>query len=344
MTKKFQITLADIAKKVNVSKVTVSKALRGHPDISSTTKEKIKQVARELGYIPNYMARNLSSNSSRTIGVIVPKIAHSFFSNVIEAIYDSAFEQKYEIILTVSQENAERELQHIRSLLSMRVDGLIISVSQQTKDDAIFQKIKKWGIPLTFMDRVINIQGFNSVVADDQGGAFSAVEQAIKVGYRKIAHFAGYTHINIGKERLLGYESAMKKYGLTVRPEWIVHGGFSEEDGTKGFKRIYESGNLPEVIFAVTFPVALGVYRAAQHYGLTIPKDIDIISFGNSGGLNQFLSPPMSYVEQPTKELGRKALELTIENVKQKNKSLPRTITLPTRLVLCKTCVNKVIA
>jgi LacI family transcriptional regulator len=341
MKKKFQITLDDIAKKVNVSKVTVSKALRGHPDISSETAEKIKHVARELGYIPNFMARNLSSNSSRTIGVIVPKIAHSFFSNVIEAIYNSAFEQNYEIILTVSQENVERELRHIRSLLSMRVDGLIISVSEQTKDDSIFQKIKKMDIPLTFMDRTLNVPGFNSVVADDRGGAFSAVEQAIKVGYKKIAHFAGYPHVNIGKERLFGYKSAMKQYGLAIKPEWIVNGGFSEEDGAKGFKTIYESGNLPEVIFTVTFPVALGIYRAVQHYGLSIPDDIDIISFGNSSGLNQFLSPPMSYVEQPTVELGRKALELTIENIKQKNRFGPRTIKLPTRLVLCKTCVER---
>ncbi len=342
MKKNFKITLDDIAEKVHVSKVTVSKALRGHPDISSEMVEKIKQVARDVGYIPNYMARNLSANYSRTIGVIVPKIAHSFFSNVIEAIYDSAIEQNYEIILTVSQENAERELRHIRSLLSMRVDGLIISVSQQTKDDTIFQKIKKLGVPITFMDRVIDVDGFNRVLADDQGGAFSAVEQAIKVGYKKIAHFAGYPHINIGQERLLGFESAMKKYGLPVKSEWVVCGGFSEEDGWKGFKKLHESGNLPEVIFTVTFPVALGVYRAAQNYGLRIPNDIDIISFGNSGGLNRLLSPPMSYVEQPTVELGKKALELTINSIQERNKYVPQTIKLPTKLVLCETCVRKI--
>jgi LacI family transcriptional regulator len=342
MKKKFQITLDDIAKKVNVSKVSVSKALRGHPDISAETVERIKQTARELGYIPNFMARNLSSNTSRTIGVVVPKIAHSFFSNVIEAIYDSAMEKGYEIILTVSQENAERELRHIRSLLSMRVDGLIVSVSQQTQDYSIFNEIKKMDIPLTFMDRVIDATGFNCVVADDRGGAFTAVEQAINAGYQKIAHFAGYSHINIGKERLSGYESAMKKYGIPIRPEWIITGGFSEEDGSRGFKQLYDTGELPEAIFAVTFPVALGVYRAVLNCNLKIPDDIDIISFGNSGGLNQLLSPPMSYIEQPTIELGRKALELTIENIRQRNKTAPQTIKLPTKLVLCKTCLNKV--
>ncbi len=154
MKKKTLVTLSDIARRVKVSKVTVSKALRGHPDISAETAGKVKKVARELGYLPNFMARNLSSRRSNTIGVIVPKIAHFFFSSVIEAIYDAAFENNYEIILTVSQENAERELRHVESLLSMRVDGLIVSLSQQTRDTSIFDKVQQRGVPLICMDRV----------------------------------------------------------------------------------------------------------------------------------------------------------------------------------------------
>jgi LacI family transcriptional regulator len=343
MKKRFQVTLLDIAKQVDVSKVTVSKALRGHPDISPETAKKIKKVARELGYFPNYMARNLSSRKTNTIGVIVPKIAHFFFASVIEAIYNAAFEDNYEIILTVSQENAERELRHVQSLLSMRVDGLIVSVSQQTKDYSIFETVSKTGVPLTFMDRVINAHGFNTVVGDDRGGALAATEQAINIGYRKIAHLAGYQHINIGRERFRGFETAMKRYGIPINRNWVIYGGFGEDDGYRGFVKLYESGNMPEFIFACTFPVALGVYRAADELGMKIPDDIDLIGFGNSG-LNQFLSPPMSYVEQPTVELGRKALELTLENIRQQDEFIPQHIRLPTKLVLCKTCIKKVAA
>jgi len=341
MVKKgFQVTLDDIAQKLDVSKVTVSKALRGHPDISTETAKKIKKLARELGYSPNYMARNLSSKRSNTIGVVVPKIAHFFFSSVIEAIYDAALENNYEIILTVSQEDAEREARHIQSLLSMRVDGLIVSISETTKDLTIFETVRQRGIPLTFMDRIPNLEGFSSVVADDRGGAFAATEQAISIGYRKISHLAGYQHINIGRERYLGYVDAMKQYGIPIKPEWVVFGGFSEIAGYKGFGEMYKSGKLPEIIFASTFPVALGVYRAVGELGLKIPDDIDIISFGSSG-LNQFLAPPMSYVEQLTVELGQKALELTLENIQQQDQFIPQHVKLPTKLVLCKTCVKR---
>ena len=336
-----QVTLEDIARKLKVSKVTVSKALRGHPDISSETAKKIKKTALEMGYYPNFMARSLSSRRTNTIGVIVPKIAHFFFSSVIEGIYDAAFQRNYEIILTVSQENGERELRHVHSLLSMRVDGLIMSLSQNTKDLTIFKSVKKMGLPLTFMDRVPRVDGFNTVVADDYGGAFAAAQHAITIGYRKIAHLAGYQYTNIGRERYRGFAQAMKEQGVPLKEHWVVYGGFDEASGYNGFMKIYESGALPEMIFAVTFPVALGVYRATAELGLRIPEDIDLICFGNSG-LNQFLAPPMSYVEQPTYELGRRALELTLENIQMKDRFVPQHITLPTKLVLCKTCTKKV--
>lgn len=342
MNKSVHVTLSDIARRLHVSKVTVSKALRGHPDISTETTKKVMELAHELGYTPNFMARSLSSRKSNTIGVVVPKIAHFFFSAVIEAIYDAAFANNYEIILTVSQENAERELRHIQSLLSMRVDGLMVSLSQQTKEYSVFETVKEMGIPITFMDRVIPLEGFNTVVADDRGGAFAATEQAISVGYRKIAHLAGYQHTNIGKERYLGFKSAMKQYGVTIDPRWVVYGGFGEADGYKGFMKLCESHNRPEFVFAVTFPVALGMYRAAHELGMKIPNDIDLICFGNSG-LNQFLSPPMSYVEQPTVELGRRAFQLTLENVRKPERFVPQHIKLATKLVLCKTCIKKAV-
>ncbi len=342
MVKKgFHVTLEDIAKRLDVSKVTVSKALRGHPDISSETAKKVKKLAKELGYSPNFMARNLSSKRSNTIGVVIPKIAHFFFSSVIEAIYDAAFENNYEIILTVSQENADREIKHIRSLLSMRVDGLIVSVSQTTKDFTIFETVRDMGVPLTFMDRIPPMDGISSVVCDDRTGAFSATEQAINIGYRKIAHLAGYQHVNIGRDRYKGFVDAMKQYDVPIKPEWVVYGGFSEDDGYVGFNKMYETGNLPEFIFASTYPVALGVYRAIEELGMKIPDDVDLISFGSSGS-NRFLSPSMSYVEQPTTELGRKSVELTLENIRQHEQFIPQHIKLPTKLVLCKTCIKKV--
>jgi len=341
MHKRFQITLDDIAKKLNVSKVTVSKALRGHPDISYETTQKVKSVAKELGYTPNFMARNLSSKSSHTIGLVVPKIAHYFFGSVIESIYEAALENNYEIILTVSQENTEREEKHIRSLLSMRVDGLIISISQQTKNYEIFNTIKNYNVPLVFMDRVVELPGFSSVTVDDQGGSFNAIEHAIKMGYKNIAHIAGYQEINIGKRRYLGFKKAMKKYNIPINPSWILYGGFGEEDGYKAFKKLYNSNSLPEFIFAVTFPVALGVYSAVSELGLKIPDDIDIMCFGSSD-INKFLTPSLSCVDQPTEELGKKSVELILENINNPIDFIPRHIEIPTGLIIRETAKGPV--
>lgn len=341
MVKKgFQIKLSDIAKKLDVSSVTVSKALRGHPDISTETVKKVKAIAKELGYVPNFMARNLSSKNSKMIGVIVPKIVHFFFSTVIESIYDAAFENGYEILLTVSQENPEREILHIQSLLSMRVDGLIISVTENTIDYTIFDTIRKMGLPITFIDRIIPLKEFNSIVTDDYVGAVLATEQAIKVGYSKLGTIGGYQHTNIGRDRLKGFKDTLKKHKLSIYPEKIVLGGFGEIDGYKGFMKLYSSGNLPEFILAVSFPVALGIYKAAQELGLKIPRDFDIICFGN-GGVNQFLSPKMTIVDQPASTLGRAAVELTLENIRNAEFFQPKHIKLPATLIYGDTCIMK---
>ncbi|MEW5799910.1 MAG: LacI family DNA-binding transcriptional regulator [Bacteroidota bacterium] len=338
--KGFQIKLSDIAKKLNVTTVTVSKALRGHPDISGETIKKVKAVAKELGYVPNFMARNLSSRHSKTLGVIVPKIAHFFFSMVIESIYDAAFENGYEIILTVSQENPEREIEHIQTLLAMRVDGLIISVTENTIDYTIFDTIRKSGLPITFIDRIIPLKEFNTIVTDDYNGAVLATQQAIQCGYKKLGMIGGFQHTNIGRDRLKGFKDTLKKHHLSIYPEKIVLGGFGEQEGYKGFMKLYSSGNLPEFILAVSFPVALGIYRAAYELGLKIPKDFDIICFG-SGTFNQLLTPRLTMVDQPASAIGRAAVELTLENIRNTEYFETKHLKLPTKLVMGDTCVKR---
>jgi LacI family transcriptional regulator, galactose operon repressor len=340
LNRKPHVTLSDIAKQLNVSKVTVSKALRGHPDISRETTRLVKKVAEELGYTPNFAARNLSSRRSHTIGVVVPKIAHFFFSSIIEAIYDEAFYNNYDIALTVSQENAEREKKHIETLMAMRVDGLIVSITQETKDTAIFKKVLSRNVPLVFMDRVLEMEGTSQVTVDDKGGAIKAVELAIANGYSKIAHIGGYTEINIGKDRYDGFVEAMQKHRLPIDPDWVIHGGFGEDDGYQGFMKIYRTGRMPDFIFAVTYPVALGVYAAAAEVGVRIPEDVDIICFG-SASINKFLKPAMTYIDQPTRTLGKAAVDLVLEHVRETEDYRPKFVEVPTELVIRDTCIRK---
>lgn len=334
------VTLSDIAKILNVSTVTVSKALRNHPDISPETTKKIKKLAEELEYTPNLIARSLSARRSNTIGVIVPKIAHFFFSSIIEHIYRIGMSHNYEIIMAVSQENEELERKHIHTLLAMKVDGIIISITQHTKNYEIFETVLKRGTPIVFMDRVPPLQNINSVTVDDRGGAFKAVEHAIKLGYTKIAHFAGYTNINIGKERLLGFQDAMNKYGLEINPDWVIEGGYGEEYGYEAFMKLYKSNNLPEFIFTVTYPVALGVYSAVAELGLKIPDDIDLICFGNAK-IQEFLCPPLSCVDQSTELLSQHAMDILFENIDKQDEFEHKNITIETNLILRGTCIRK---
>ena len=337
MTPKKAITLKDIAEELDISKVSVSKALRDHPDIGPETKRLVRETAERLGYVPNYIARNLSSRQSRTIGLVVPKIAHHFFASAIETIYQTAFDNNYEIIMTVSQENVENELVHLHTLLSMRVDGLLVSVTEQTKDKTIFETIKKRGIPLVFFDRVVEGVGFSTVTADDEQGTYNAINAVIKSGYTKLAHLAGYSYTNIGKKRLTGFKNAMKDNDLDVPGAWVVETGFSENDGYSGFLKLFRSGDLPQVIFAVTYPVALGVLLAAQEAGISIPEDVQVLSFGGSN-YNRFVTPSISYIDQPAEEIGKKATELLLAEIKNPETREERHIVVPTELVICDTC------
>jgi LacI family transcriptional regulator len=342
MKQQAHITLEDIARRLGVSRVTVSKALRGHTDISAETTSRVLRTAEELGYTPNIFARSLSSRRSSMLGLVVPKIAHFFFGSVIEGVYDTAAASNYETILTVSQENPAREKKHLQTLMSMRVDGIIVSISQSTLDLDVFQTMRDRGMPVLFLDRRPEPlpRGFSSVEVDDRGGAQKAVEQAIRVGYRDLACIGGNTHINIGKNRLAGFEQALKSHGVPLRKEWIITGGFGKNIGYEGFMQFHASGHMPEFIFAMTYPIALGIYEAAKELGLRIPQDVDLISFGDSD-VSRVISPALSCVTQPAYELGSKAVEMMLKTLSIPEPAGDQHLVLPTEVLLRETCTGK---
>lgn len=335
MNLKTQITLTDIAKELGISTVSVSKALRDHPDISAATKKRVRDTATEMGYLPNFIARNLSSKKTNTIGLVVPKVAHYFLSDAIEHICESAYQNNYEIIITVSQESVEHEIKHIQSLLSMRVDGILISVTENTKDNAIFEMVKKQGVPLVFFDRVIDDIGFSCVTSDDEKGAFDAVSYLVDSGFKKIAHIGGYDYTSIGRLRKKGYIKAIKKNNLDIPESWIIEGGFSEDNGYNGMKHLFKSGQLPEVVFTVTYPVAIGVMQAAKELGISIPDDLNIFCFGGSN-YNHFVKPSLSIVKQPIEEISQTAVNLLIDQINNVQ-SKPKNIKIATEIVVCDT-------
>jgi LacI family transcriptional regulator len=332
--------LKDIAVQLGVSTVTVSKALRDHSDISVETKKKVRELATRINYVPNLVARNLSSGRSNMIGVIIPKIAHFFFAPLIEAIYKAAKQSGYEVILASSQEDPDLEAKHIQSLLAMHVDGLIISVTRFTKDTKPFELIKQRGVALTFIDRVLSMPEVNTITVDDFGGAYKLTERALQSGHKYIAHIGGYQHTNIGKDRYNGYCKALEDNHITLDPSLVNFSGFAEEDGYNQMKLLMHHQPHPTFVFAATFPIALGVYRVAKEMGLRMPQDLEVATFAKSP-INDFLNPPMILVNQPADELGQTAFDVTVENIRYREHFTYRHIQIPIELIIPDTLAVK---
>ena len=310
-----RVRLIDIAERLNITKVSVSKALRDHPDISRETRELVKKTAAEMGYSPNLLARSLSSRKTNTLGAVVPKIAHSFFASAIDAIQEKATEKGYGIVLAVSNERADLERQHIERLLAMRVDGLLVSVSQEAPHLDVYKKIMSMRVPMVFFDRRIDSLPFASVTVDDRGGARRAVESMIDEGYSRIAHIAGSLDTEIGRARLKGYEDALRSRDLPVRNEWVIGGGFDEQHGYRACRRLIEQGEeMPDVIFAATFPVSLGVRAALKELDPSKLDRIQILAFG-VGSFEEFYLYPHYCVSQPTREMGREAVRILLDQI-----------------------------
>ncbi len=340
MKKSSNITQAQIARILNLSTVTVSKALRDHPDISADTKERVKQLAAELDYKPDLIARALSSRKSNIIGAVMPEIDHTFFASVMKGIQRGAQENQYQIILTVSDEDEQKELENLQTLISMRIDGILISISRNTHRYDIFESIKNKGIPLVFFDRPLAGSGFSSVIVDDQLGAYNAVTYAIGQGYRSIMHFAGPPQLSIAESRKKGYLDAMKKSGLSYDDNWIIPCGSYEEDGYREFKTLIRTGRIPEVVFTFNDPVAIGIYDAAKENGFKIPEDIGVIGFSDNI-ISRYLSPPLTTVRQFAEEIGINAVSLLLDQIRTGIPPSPRQIVIPTKLSVRESCVKQ---
>jgi LacI family transcriptional regulator len=329
------VTLKQIAAVVNASVSTVSMALSDHPHISPVTKAEIQKIAKKMGYSPNLIARKLSSRRKRTVGLIVPKVAHPFFSEAIEAIYDEAHHRGYDIFMMVSGEDAALETHHIKTLLGLQVDGFLISVTEKTTDLSLFESILAKNKKVVFFDRIIEGIGCSGVVCDDYQGSYNLVSFALDHGYTKVGYIAGYDSIYIGRERRRGFERALQDRNIPINPDWIVEGGFDQSDGYAGMMKLHDRGALPQLICTVSFAAALGALSAIRELGLSIPNDIDIISFGDSG-YNPHMKPSITAAHLDAKEIGKKAVSLLIDqlgNLEQSNKK----IVVPTKLVIHET-------
>jgi len=219
---KGQVTIKDIARELGISPSTVSKALKGHPDISDSTKKAVRDLVEKWNYKPDPIALSLKRGSGKTIGVIVPEIVHYFFSTVISGIEDLAYESDYQVMFCQSNESYEREVKAIETLLANRVDGILVSMSKVTRNFDHFRKIAESGIPLVFFDRICEDLETDRVIVDDEKGAYEATSHLIETGCKNLIHLSGPQNLLIGKNRRNGFIRALRDHNQTVDESNII--------------------------------------------------------------------------------------------------------------------------
>jgi LacI family transcriptional regulator len=329
---KGQITIKDIAKELGISPSTVSKALKGHRDISTSTKLAVKELADRWNYKPDQIALSLKSGLSKTIGVIVPEMAHYFFSTVISGIEDLAYDSGYHVMFCQSSELYTREVKAVETLLSARVDGILASVSKTTENFDHFRKMQDNGIPLVFFDRTCDDIDTDKVIVDDETGAYDAVNHLISVGCKNIVHLSGPPNLSIGKNRKNGYLRALKDHNMSIHENNIIRCD-TREDAAIIVPEILGRPQKPDGIFAVNDLTAAAAMRSILKSGLRIPEDIAVVGF-TSGLISDITDPTLTSVEQHGYQLGKEAIRLLIDRLEKKHDLPSQTRIIKTELVI----------
>lgn len=333
MDHKSSITIHDIARELNISASTVSRALNDNPRISKATKDKIKAKALEMGYQPNTIASNLRNQKTNTIGIVVPLINRHFFSTFISGVEDVAFEAGYNVIISQSNDLLEKEKQIVHSLFSNRVDGLIASLSMQTNEFDHFQLFSKKEIPIVFFDRVVPELEAHKIVVDDFMVGFKATEHLIQQGYKRIAHLAGPTVLHTYRDRMSGYRAALEKNNIPIDEDLVIYSRLTRIEGQDAIKRLLALPQPPDAVFCGNDTSALAMMVYLKKIGIKIPQDFGLIGFSDEP-FSEVVTPSISTLKQPSFEMGVKAAELLIQEIESKNRLAEHlTITMPTELV-----------
>ncbi len=328
MGSKKRYTIHDLARELNTTPSTVSRALQDNPRISVKMRKTVKDLADKLNYQPDFKALSLRKGSGRTIGVLIPQVDRHFFATVLSGIDEVATAANYNVLICQSMESVEKENALIRSLISGKVDGLIASISIGTKDAASFKMFLEKGIPLVFFDRVIEDLRVSKVLIDDYMGAVLAVEQLINRGSKHIAHFAGPQHINIYQNRTRGYIDTLKNHSLPIDEEIIFYNVITRETGCQAMNKIIEMRNRPDAIFSSGDYSALGAMICARESGLEVPGDIAVTGFANEP-FGTLIDPALTSLDQHGLEMGRQAADLLIEEIEHTGPNfVPRTVVL----------------
>jgi LacI family transcriptional regulator len=313
------VTIKDIAKALNLSTSTVSRALRGSYEISPETKKLVLEYAEKINYRPNPIALSLKERKSRAIGVVVSEIANNYFSQAINGIESIAYNKGYHVIITQSHESQEREMVNVQHMASRGVDGLLVSLSSESADVSYLKELHDKGLPIVFFDRVSNEIETHKVVANNYLGAFHATEHLLSQGFKKIAHITSSPHLSITKERLEGYKAALAKYEVLFNEtlvKYCNHGGMIIAEVEEVVEELFSSKAKPDAFFAAGDRLTTECFDVLKN-----PKfkkyEVGFTGFTNTN-LGHLFSPSLTTIRQPAFDIGEIATELLFQIIESK--------------------------
>jgi DNA-binding LacI/PurR family transcriptional regulator len=332
-TKRRQTTISDVAKVLGVAPSTVSRALNGHSDINANTRQAILDVARQLDYQPNLLAQSLKSSETNTIGVVIPDIERPFFATAVSGIQQVVGEAGYRVMICQSKESYEMEVSNVQALIASRVDGLLICHSRETEN---FDHVKPEacrGVPVIHFDRVSNEVDSAKVILDDWNGAFNLTEHLIEQGAQRIAILAGPESLLISRNRLAGYQNALKRHHLPLKPEYETHINFRPESAVAALDAWLALPEPPDAIFAINYTNAFDLLVALKKRGIRVPDDMAVVGFGDEF-MASMIEPGLTTVNLHPYRIGQQAARLFLEQVRQKENFQPRTFVITGDLVI----------
>lgn len=329
-------TLKNLAAILGLSTATVSKALKNYPDINADTKKRVVELAASLNYQPNSLAQGLRNQESKIIGLIVPEIVHHFFSNIISGCIKAAEKRGYLIIVLQSNESYEQEKNHLKLLTNKNVDGILMSLADDTTQHKHIKQVIDKGIPIVLFDKISKLIKSSKVIIDDQKAAFNATQYLIDTGCKKIAHIRGELKPQTTIDRFIGYKKALAKNNIPYDSSLIYKcKSLTFGEGFRLAKKIVQDHPDVDGVFAFTDLVASGVLKRFNDLNIQVPGQISVMGFSD-WFLTKITSPTMSSVHQPGFEMGQKSFELLYKDIctlKEGKAIIPEIIEIPTYII-----------
>ena len=308
-------TIYDIAKKLNITAATVSRALNNNPKISENTRKLVLETAAKMNYKQNRLALALRSGKSNNVGVIVPRIDSNFFASIIRGIEEELYPEGYHVIICQTHEDGKKELDNINTLLNAQVDGVLMSISNIVEENnQAFKRVVDKNVPLVFFDRKKFIDGVSSVTIDDFEGGYLATKQLIKEGCTRIAHFTGDQSLEIFQKRTEGYKKALADLGLVFNPDYVFQIKSNVDSGRQAIEKLLSLENPPDALFSTSDFAALGAIQVLKEKGIKIPEEFCVFGFGNEP-FTKFMELSISSVDQSPLEMGKMAAKVFLEQI-----------------------------